>query len=70
MEQFTKLDQRIENDLNRYVDGPTKRLIEGAKEDLAIWIAAQYAVQDGDFDKNEQAVFSDIELLPENRTVT
>jgi hypothetical protein len=58
-EQFTKLDQQIENDLNRFVDGPTKRLIEDAKEDLAIWMAAQHAVQDGAFDKNEQAVISD-----------
>ena len=59
-EQFTKLDQRIENDFNRFVDGPAKRLIKVAKEDLAIWIAAHHAVQDGAFDKNEQAAISDI----------
>ena len=58
-EQFLKLDKRIENDLNRFVDGPTKRLIDEAKEDLAIWISAHYAVQDGTFDKNEQAVIFD-----------
>ncbi|MDA1091550.1 MAG: hypothetical protein O3A85_14725 [Proteobacteria bacterium] len=40
-EQFTKLDKRIENNLNLFVDGPTKRLIEDAKEDLAIWISGQ-----------------------------
>ena len=59
-EQMTKLDQRIENDFERFVDGPAKHLIKVAKEELAIWIAAQHAVQEGAFDKNEQAVISDL----------
>ena len=46
--------------MDKFVDGPAKRLIEDAKENLAIWVAANYAVQDGVFNKNEQKKFSDM----------
>jgi len=52
--QLETLDRRIENDMEKFVDGPAKRRIEEAKDNLAIWIAANHAVQDGAFDKIEQ----------------
>jgi hypothetical protein len=60
VKQLTQLDQRIEKDMDRFVDGPTRRLIEEARENLAIWVAASQSVEDGVFDKREQAVFAEM----------
>jgi hypothetical protein len=60
IDQLAKVDSRVEKDMDKFVDGPAKRLIEDAKENLAIWVAANYAVQDGVFNKNEQKKFSDM----------
>ena len=58
--QFKSLDNRIAGDFNRFVDGPANGIIKAAKEDLAIWMAAHHAVQDGSFDKKEQVVIMDM----------
>jgi hypothetical protein len=57
-DRMEKLDGQIKKDLDKYVDGLANRRIQEAKDDLAIWTAAYAVVQDGVFDKGEQAVFS------------
>jgi hypothetical protein len=57
-EQMRKLDEHIQNDLHRYVDGPARQLIEEAKEHVALWMAAYAFVQDGIFAKHEQEIFA------------
>lgn len=59
-EQMSKLDERIQNDLNKYVDGPARRRIQEAKEDLAMWMTACEIVQNGIFEKGEQATFAEM----------
>jgi hypothetical protein len=59
-EQFSKIDDRILSDMDRFIDGPAKLLIAEAKENLAIWVAANHAVQDGAFDKNEQSIIAEM----------
>ena len=51
---MAKLDRLIENDLQKFVDGPARRLIADAKKNLAMWMAAYAVVQDGVFAKKEQ----------------
>src|SRR3990172_4646036 len=57
-EQLRKIDKHIENDLTKYVDGPARKRIEEAKQNLTLWMAAYEAVQNGIFDKQEQANIS------------
>jgi len=52
--EMTKLDKRIESDLEKFVDGPARRLIDEAKENLAMWMAAYEIIQDGSFSAKEQ----------------
>lgn len=51
------LDKRIMSDLKKYVDGPTRELIERAKNNLAMWTFIDEIVQDDTFDKQEQERF-------------
>jgi hypothetical protein len=55
--QFDALDARIQKDLATYVDGPAREKIEQAKNDLALWIAANEIVQNGVFGKADQIAF-------------
>ena len=57
-DQLIKIDKQILNDLDKHIDGPTRKLIHEAKEDLVIWMAVHDIVQDGIFSKNEQSAFS------------
>jgi hypothetical protein len=59
-EQLAKLDKRIKSDMDKFIDGPARQLIAEAKENLSIWVAANHAVQDGTFDKNEQNVIAEM----------
>jgi len=59
-DQITKLDEQIKKDMDEFIDGPAKQLIAEAKKNLAIWIAAHNAVQDGSFDKNEQRAIEEM----------
>jgi len=59
-DQVINLDNRIKNDMDKFVDGPARQLVEEAEENLAIWIAASLAVQDGAFSKHEQDVISEM----------
>jgi hypothetical protein len=53
-EKLKMLEGRIMNDMDKFVDGPAKKLIEDGKNNLAIWIAASCVVQDEIFDKDRQ----------------
>lgn len=57
---LVKLDKRIEKDFHNYVDGPVRKIIERAKDNLSIWLAAYEIVQDNTFSKHEQKRFSEI----------
>jgi len=59
-ELLAKLDKRIEDDMDTFIDGPARQLIEEAKENLAIWVAANQAVQDGAFSKDEQSAIAEM----------
>ena len=58
--QMAKLDARIHNDLSNFIDGPARERIEQAKFDLAIWTATTKVIQDGVFDRREQAKFAEL----------
>jgi hypothetical protein len=60
VELLEQLDQRILKDMDRFIDAPSRIIIDDARENLSIWVAASHAVADGVFDKNEQTVFADM----------
>lgn len=53
-ESTARVDENIERDLDRYVDGPAKRTIGAAVEELALWMSAYEIVQAGVFTKERQ----------------
>ena len=59
-EQMAPLDRRVESDMDRFVDGPARRMIEDAKGNLGIWMAAYKAIEDGVFKRDEQAAISEL----------
>ena len=58
--QLVKLDERIERDLQNYVDGPVRQQIEIAKRNVALWLYVFHAIKDGVFDKSEQQKFAEL----------
>ncbi len=59
-ETLTTIDNRIEKDFHKYIDGPARARIEEAKENVSMWTMAREIVQDNVFDKNEQKRFCDV----------
>lgn len=57
-EQMSKLDARVHEDLIKYVDGSALNNIQQAKDNLAMWMATYEVVQDGIFEKREQAAIA------------
>jgi len=55
-----KLDSRIIQDLDKYVDGEAKAKINEARRDLYMWMAAHKMAKDGRFDRIEQRTFIDL----------
>jgi hypothetical protein len=53
-EDLLRLDRHIKRDIDKYVDGPTRRMIEDATNNLLLWVIANHAVQDGVLDRQEQ----------------
>ncbi len=53
-EELSRLDQRIRNDLDKYVDGPAREIIAEAEKNLLLWVVADHTVQDGVLDRKEQ----------------
>ncbi|XWN36309.1 MAG: M48 family metallopeptidase [Balneola sp.] len=54
-----KLDEKVLNDMNRYIDGPALNLIEDAKHNLSMWLYIKLILNHGSFDKNSQQIFLD-----------
>ena len=59
-DQMAMLDQRVEADLDRFVDRPARRIIEEAMENLGIWVAAYEAIEDGVFKRDEQLIIAEL----------
>ena len=57
---YAKMDKHIEADLRNYVDGPARKKIEQAKENLTMWLTVRQMCQDKNFDKSEQAQFAEL----------
>ena len=55
-----KIDKHIEADLINYVDGPARKKIEEAKENLSIWLTVRKMCEDNKFNKSEQARFTEL----------
>jgi hypothetical protein len=53
-EQIAILDQRVERDLQRFVDGTIKKQIDETKSDLLLWMMTYEIVQLGAFPKHLQ----------------
>jgi len=54
--QRKKTDNLINNDMEKYVDGPVKRLIKEAKDDLSFWMVVNEIVRDDVFNRKEQEI--------------
>jgi Peptidase family M48 len=52
--QSGKMDGNIERDLDRFVDGPAKRAISSALDELALWTAGFQIIDAGAFTKRHQ----------------
>ena len=52
-----QLDERVRQDLARFVDGPARQRLRDLEADFAMWLAAQRIATDGVFDREEQDDF-------------
>ncbi len=57
--EIDKIDAKITQDLNKYVDGPTRRVIQEACDNFALWHFAYRVVTTGAFNKDNQKVFEE-----------
>ena len=57
-EKLLKLDKLVQKDLDKFIDGPVKKQIEEAKNELAMWEIIYDIVKDNVFSKEEQIEFS------------
>ena len=53
-DQRSQLDEQIQSDLSRYVEGLVEQRVDQAKKNFAIWRLVYEVVEDGVFDKREQ----------------
>lgn len=54
------LDEKVRTDLKKYIDGPTRQLIESRKKNVAMWTYMDSVIRDNTFDKKEQNIFIEI----------
>ncbi len=59
-EDLLRLDKHIERDIAKFVDGPARRIIDDAKMDFLLWVAANRSVQNGILNKQEQAAIAEM----------
>ena len=52
-----EIDNRIEDDFKKYIDGPIIKVMQEVKENFKLWMAVKEIIKDGIFDKNEQKIF-------------
>jgi len=56
-EEINKIDNKIEKDFIKYVDGPQKNIIKIAKSNLIMWLIVKEIIKDKKFDNQEQNKF-------------
>ncbi|MDB4277266.1 M48 family metalloprotease [bacterium] len=54
------IDERVQNDLIKFVDAPAREQIEILAKEVKMWSAVLLIMEDHKFDKNEQAKFKDL----------
>lgn len=54
--EIQKIDERVERDLRRYVDGAVRQRIEQIKQDILMWLMAFEIVQHGTYGVSAQAL--------------
>jgi hypothetical protein len=59
-EPLERIDQRIERDLAKYVDGHIREEIAEARKNLNLWLSAAAAIRDGIFERKEQDILSNL----------
>jgi len=52
-----KLDKNVEYELEKFVEGPVQRKVKEAKQEMALWMAAEEIIQDRRFASEEQSKF-------------
>ena len=57
-DMLTELDERIQRDINRYIDFKAQDIIEQAKMQLRMWTLITIIVETGSFSKQDQEKFS------------
>ena len=57
-EELLLLDQRIRKDVDKFIDGPIRKIIKEAKDNLLLWVIANHVVEDGFLDKKEQQLIA------------
>ena len=60
VEQIRLLDQRVERDLQRFVDGAVRQQIDDVKGDLLLWMMTYEAIQSGGFPRSVQLKMAQI----------
>jgi hypothetical protein len=53
-DSLIRLDNRVQTDLDRYINGPARRRIEDARLDLSLWLSSLEIAKDGVFGSHEQ----------------
>ena len=56
-ESLIELDKKIKSDTDKYIDRSSRQIIDDAKNNLSMWMAAFEIVQDDKFSKSEQKQF-------------
>jgi len=56
--EVDSLNKKIKDDIDKFVDAKARERIDELKQDLALWLAALLIIEDGSFDKEEQAKFA------------
>jgi len=62
--EIEKLNTKIENDIDKYIDSLAYEKINDLKKDVEMWLAVSMIVKDGSFNSDEQAIFK--EMFGEN----
>ena len=57
-DEVDKLNKKIKEDIDKFVDAKARERIDDLKQDLALWLAASLIIEDGSFDKEEQLKFA------------
>ncbi len=57
--ELNKIDDIINKDLDRYIDGPSKKYIKSILQDIAMWKATIVIIRDKVISKREQKEFSE-----------